>query len=52
MSVLIVSALLYSVLFSVLKVTDYAATVLVFSAWCWFAFLAFFTYPWPLESEA
>jgi hypothetical protein len=51
-SVLVVSVLAYPVLFSMLKVADYATTVWAFVSWCWFAVLAFFTYPWPSESEA
>ena len=51
-SVLVISAVAYPVLFSVLKVADYVTTVWTFVSWCWFAVLAMFTYPWPSESEA
>jgi len=51
-SVLVVSVFVYPVLFYVLKVADYTTTVWTFAAWCWFAVLALFTYPWPAESEA
>jgi hypothetical protein len=50
-SVLVISAVAYSVLFSVLKVTDYVTTVWTFVSWCWFVVLAFFTGPWPSDPE-
>jgi hypothetical protein len=49
-SVLILSVVAYPILFSVLKIADYATTVWTFASWCWFAVLAMFTDPWPSES--
>jgi len=50
-SVLVISAVAYPILFSVLKVADYVTTIWTFASWCWFAVLAYFTYLWPSESE-
>ncbi len=52
MSVLVISAVAYPVLFIVLKVADYVTTIWTFTSWCWFAVLANFTYLWPSEPEA
>lgn len=49
---IVVAIVAYVVVFNVFGAPDYGSTIWVFSAWCWFAVLAYMMDPWPFRAEA